>query len=154
MIMAVVGGTVSELTGGKFANGAVSGAFVHLFNAEGGTLSKIWKGLTGGISKVYDRRDEILSDAGKGLKGLAKNAPRAVQNAHPAAKAVLVASGAQVILGGIYGAEAAYYNAMANPRTVFQFTEAALNPAVTVPAMSTRAGQLGQAVGWTIRQVF
>jgi hypothetical protein len=29
MIMAVVGGTVSELTGGKFANGAVSGAFVH-----------------------------------------------------------------------------------------------------------------------------
>jgi hypothetical protein len=37
MIMAVVGGTVSELTGGKFANGAVSGAFVHLFNAEGYT---------------------------------------------------------------------------------------------------------------------
>jgi len=34
--MAVVGGTVSELTGGKFANGAVSGAFVHLFNAERG----------------------------------------------------------------------------------------------------------------------
>ena len=34
MIMAGVGGTVSELTGGKFANGAVSGAFVHLFNAE------------------------------------------------------------------------------------------------------------------------
>jgi hypothetical protein len=37
MIMAVVGGTVSKLTGGKFANGAVSGAFVHLFNAEGYT---------------------------------------------------------------------------------------------------------------------
>ncbi len=34
MIMATVGGTVSEITGGKFANGAVSGAFVHLFNAE------------------------------------------------------------------------------------------------------------------------
>ena len=32
--MAAVGGTVSEATGGKFANGAVSGAFVHLFNAE------------------------------------------------------------------------------------------------------------------------
>jgi RHS repeat-associated protein len=31
-IMAVVGGTVSEVTGGKFANGAVTGAFVHLFN--------------------------------------------------------------------------------------------------------------------------
>ncbi|WP_457598764.1 hypothetical protein [Hydrogenimonas sp.] len=35
LIMAAVGGTVSEITGGKFANGAVSGAFVHLFNAEG-----------------------------------------------------------------------------------------------------------------------
>jgi len=32
--MATVGGTVSQLTGGKFANGAVTGAFVHLFNAE------------------------------------------------------------------------------------------------------------------------
>jgi hypothetical protein len=37
MIMAVVGGTVSELTGGKFANSAITGAFVHLFNAEGYT---------------------------------------------------------------------------------------------------------------------
>ena len=32
--MAVVGGTTSQITGGKFANGAISGAFVHLFNAE------------------------------------------------------------------------------------------------------------------------
>ncbi|MGA1939474.1 hypothetical protein [Arcobacter sp. YIC-310] len=33
-IAAVVGGTVSQNTGGKFANGAVSGAFTHMFNAE------------------------------------------------------------------------------------------------------------------------
>ena len=32
--MAVVGGTASALGGGKFANGAMSGAFVHLFNHE------------------------------------------------------------------------------------------------------------------------
>lgn len=31
---AVSGGTAAELGGGKFANGAISGAFVHLFNAE------------------------------------------------------------------------------------------------------------------------
>ncbi len=31
-IMAVVSGTVSEATCGKFANGAVSGAFIHMFN--------------------------------------------------------------------------------------------------------------------------
>jgi len=35
VIMGVVGGTTSRLTGGNFANGAVSGAFVHMFNAEG-----------------------------------------------------------------------------------------------------------------------
>ncbi len=40
MIMATVGGTVSEITGGKFANGAVSGAFVHLFNAEARRILK------------------------------------------------------------------------------------------------------------------
>jgi len=33
-VAAVVGGTASEIGGGKFANGAISGAFVHMFNAE------------------------------------------------------------------------------------------------------------------------
>jgi len=33
-VMAMVGGATSEITGGKFANGAISGAFVHLFNSE------------------------------------------------------------------------------------------------------------------------
>ena len=33
-IAGVVGGTASEIGGGKFANGAVSGAFVHMFNDE------------------------------------------------------------------------------------------------------------------------
>ena len=32
MITATVSGTTSNLTGGKFANGAVTGAFVHMFN--------------------------------------------------------------------------------------------------------------------------
>jgi RHS repeat-associated protein len=34
MIAATIGGTAAELTGGSFANGAVSAAFVHLFNDE------------------------------------------------------------------------------------------------------------------------
>jgi len=33
-IAGVVGGTASEIGGGKFSNGAISGAFVHMFNAE------------------------------------------------------------------------------------------------------------------------
>ena len=31
---AVIGGTISEVTGGKFANGAVTAAFAQLFNGE------------------------------------------------------------------------------------------------------------------------
>jgi RHS repeat-associated protein len=50
-IMAVVGGTVSQITGGKFANGAVTGAFVHLFNAEN-FGQKIMNKLTQGYYKL------------------------------------------------------------------------------------------------------
>jgi len=40
---ATVGGTASELGGGKFANGAVSGAFVHMFNHEAYNVVNIWQ---------------------------------------------------------------------------------------------------------------
>jgi len=78
-IMAVVGGTTSWITGGKFANGAESGAFVHLFNAEGGTFSRIWKGLTGSLSTLNDRSGEILSDAKTGLTAHVKDIPKALR---------------------------------------------------------------------------
>ncbi|CAB5503853.1 hypothetical protein THERMOT_1864, partial [Bathymodiolus thermophilus thioautotrophic gill symbiont] len=42
-IAATAGGITAELGGGKFSNGARSAAFVHLFNAEGGSISKKWK---------------------------------------------------------------------------------------------------------------
>jgi len=61
---AIVGGTASLLGGGKFANGAFSGAFVHLFNFEmrasfsasggagfGGTTEK-------GLSIAYDQKSK------------------------------------------------------------------------------------------------
>jgi len=50
-VMAIVGGTASALGGGKFSNGAVSGAFVHMFNAEGGFIKKSGDYL----SRVWDR---------------------------------------------------------------------------------------------------
>ncbi len=40
-IAATAGGIASELGGGKFANGARSAAFVHLFNAEGNISERI-----------------------------------------------------------------------------------------------------------------
>ena len=47
VIAGVTAGTVSEISGGSFANGAVTGAFVHLFNAEGAfqrTVNKLVQG--------------------------------------------------------------------------------------------------------------
>ncbi|XPV68057.1 MAG: hypothetical protein ACNI25_12185 [Halarcobacter sp.] len=49
MFTSFVSGTVSEISGGKFANGAVTGAFVHLFNAEG-----IINMFAGGLQVIAD----------------------------------------------------------------------------------------------------
>ena len=47
-IASVVGGTASKLGGGKFANGAVSGAFVHMFNTEAqSTMTNVFKKFNG-----------------------------------------------------------------------------------------------------------
>ncbi len=56
------------LGGGKFANGAMSGAFVHLFNAEG-IFRKITKGLGKSLSKLWKRKGEIGSNIIQGFKG-------------------------------------------------------------------------------------
>ncbi|NOR58119.1 MAG: hypothetical protein GQ474_06325 [Sulfurimonas sp.] len=50
-IMAIIGGTTSALSGGKFANGAVTGAFVHMFNAEGKRLVAYAKGKFVGLKE-------------------------------------------------------------------------------------------------------
>ena len=98
--MAIAGGTFSVIGGGKFSNGAFGGAMTHLFNGEYDNLGKALKGL-------WSKKGEILSDAGKGFRGLVENTPRAIQNSHPAAKAVLTVAGAQIMLGGIAAGELA-----------------------------------------------
>jgi hypothetical protein len=40
-VAAAIGGTASVLGGGKFANGALSGAFTHLFNAEAKNIAQL-----------------------------------------------------------------------------------------------------------------
>ena len=52
-IAGVVGGTASEIGGGKFANGAVSGAFVHMFNAE---VTKVVNGFRRSPKWKYAKR--------------------------------------------------------------------------------------------------
>ncbi len=61
-VMALLGGVTSELTGGKFGNGALSGAFVHLFNNERAVF-------TLRHSKPYYEADEMRSI--KQMKALA-----------------------------------------------------------------------------------
>ena len=65
-VNAVVGGTTSELTGGKFANGAVTGAFVHLFNSWGG--DPIMKRALGDPNDKFDFFKDTI--AGRVLSGI------------------------------------------------------------------------------------
>jgi len=57
-VMAMVGGFASVISGGKFLNGAVSAAFVHLFNAERGR----WRGSVS-LKRI---RQELLKKAKNG----------------------------------------------------------------------------------------
>jgi hypothetical protein len=41
-ISSVIGGTTSVISGGKFANGAKTGAFQYLFNQVGNSLKNMW----------------------------------------------------------------------------------------------------------------
>jgi hypothetical protein len=68
-IASIVGGTASKLGGGKFSNGAVSGAFVHMFNAEG-------------LASKFFAKQGAQQAGGKGSEEIAKslNANKAVEN--------------------------------------------------------------------------
>ena len=73
-IMAVVGGTTSVITGGKFANGAESGAFVHLFNAEG-VVSKFF--LKQGAQQAGSKGAEEIAkslNTNKAVENISKDA--------------------------------------------------------------------------------
>jgi RHS repeat-associated protein len=61
-ISVVVSGTVSKITGGKFANGAVTGAFVHLFNDM--MLENT------GAANGFHRRLSVYNKDGKRLYGI------------------------------------------------------------------------------------
>jgi hypothetical protein len=60
-IAAAAGGTASALTGGKFANGAVTAAMAHLFNAEG-VLARGLEGTQSGINEVGRANSEAIGD--------------------------------------------------------------------------------------------
>ena len=62
--MAVVGGTAAVIGGGKFANGALAGAFMHMFNAEIGyrplKFSKKIRVGVAGVGTALDRDNNVI----------------------------------------------------------------------------------------------
>ena len=74
IVMAMAGGTTSQITGGKFANGAINGAFVHLFNHEAvrsiGGFVKHYFG-DGSSRNVTD--EYILSDSAQSKMSVFEN---------------------------------------------------------------------------------
>jgi hypothetical protein len=55
MIAAVAGGAASKWGGGKFANGAVSATFAHLFNNEASMWGRVKSGLKGALSTAMEK---------------------------------------------------------------------------------------------------
>ncbi|KZN50868.1 hypothetical protein N476_14600 [Pseudoalteromonas luteoviolacea H33] len=60
----VIAGTISKLTGGKFANAAVTGAFQYLYNAKGGKFSKAGKRAADALAgKKLTQNEKIVTYA-------------------------------------------------------------------------------------------
>ncbi|WP_444938962.1 FG-GAP-like repeat-containing protein [Microbulbifer sp. JMSA002] len=72
-IAATVGGTISKITGGKFANGAETAAYAHLFNQESSSLaqkaSEVGSGIKSffrGVHRYARHESRLLGGYGKG----------------------------------------------------------------------------------------
>lgn len=66
---AIVGGTASVLGGGKFANGAVTGAFGYLFNdaihyRESSAAEDRWTSLKNSVRRVFGTEDVLVIGEG------------------------------------------------------------------------------------------
>ncbi|XPV69716.1 MAG: hypothetical protein ACNI25_03895 [Halarcobacter sp.] len=68
MFTSLVSCTVSEISAGKFANGVVTGAFVHLFNEEGGFRKLGDKLLFGRRGSIADYKNILVAHEGFILK--------------------------------------------------------------------------------------
>lgn len=71
--VAIVGGTASVLGGGKFANGAVSAAFVHMYNhrthEDGSNDNKNYRLMKSGESKYLDSLNSAKANADTSISG-------------------------------------------------------------------------------------
>ena len=102
-IMAIVGGTFAKLGGGKFANGAMSAAFVHLYNGE--LLSKVFdymhkKAVSGSAKGIAKKEMEGTSLSDKMVRILSSGVGGAATGAYTGAStSTPYGMGAGAVLG-------------------------------------------------------
>jgi hypothetical protein len=113
---------------------------------EGNSAERKYPALRG-LNNISRGISKVLNTIGDAFSGGYSGAGQAVQNAHPAAQASLAVASTIVVAPFAY---LAGEYVVTNPVQAYQFTEGALNTAVTVGDASSKAGRLGQAVGWTI----
>ena len=70
----MIEGTAAELGGGKFANGAQTAAFAHLFNAEMSNLKKIIDSTSEAIGHCFNGNGEQV-ELGPNTKMALRNHP-------------------------------------------------------------------------------
>jgi hypothetical protein len=87
-VAAVVGGTASAVGGGKFANGAVTSAFQHLFNQEASKAARRFgvifydKGIETSANQSLEGKTEKEAEVIKNNKGLWAHLQREASNAN------------------------------------------------------------------------
>ena len=124
---AIVGGTASVIGGGKFANGAVSAAFVHMYNAMAHptypSKEHFITGFTKDVSRAYRALSMIVRSNGFAARGLpslsysqAYDRVLRIEAMNDTIGSVLIAGTAGLVLAPV--AEAGYMYAMANPFSV------------------------------------
>jgi len=103
VVTIVVGGTVSEISGGKFANGAVTAAYIHLFNAE---AENMWKNYRDPMPVALGSREGPTTPIGrivaKSIEGGIAGAGYGFATGGPAKSLAYGAKG--LFGGGVYGA--------------------------------------------------
>jgi len=117
-LAAIVGGTASKLGGGKFANGAVSGAFVHMYNytahlpdwmpEAGNAAEQEYTSLkvANSFTRFILHAGDVITEAFGGLyNGLTSMDSRVASIKNPKARAVGTAISVKVMAksGGVLG---------------------------------------------------
>ncbi len=159
---AVVGGTASELGGGKFANGAVTGAFVHMYNAMGHTYPSKKEMIDGSNTQEQGRVRRALNMLSRseraGVRGIsslsyseAYSRVMGIERMNDNIGRGLISGAVGLLLAPFV--EAGYTYTMVNPVSSYNFAVAALDGGYSAQALGlfTWGGRIGQGISWLLK---